>query len=43
MNGIKGENVADFDVTDARNGDEITRGEDVFPAEERRDDVLGGL
>jgi hypothetical protein len=43
MDSIEGEDVADFDVTDARHGDEVAWGKDVLPAEERRDDVLGGL
>lgn len=43
MNGIEGEDITDIDVTDARDGEEVAGRKDVFPAEERGDDVLRGL
>lgn len=37
---VEGENVADFDITEAGYGERVAWGEDVFPARERGDDVL---
>lgn len=40
---IKSQNVADIDVAQARDGEQVAGGEDVFSADKGGDDILRGL